>query len=265
MKNHKPGATVAVFITCGVAIFAALNSRRDEAPREVDPPPAATAKRAENRPGTAPARAEFDFYLLAMTLHAAWCDDGNGKRRECRTGSDIPLVVHGLWPERLAPRTYPRDCPGPRLALEPATEAALRPLMPGMQSGLHDHEWREHGTCSGLDDDEYFRATATLARGLDAALRDALTTNAGRELAPRELRAAADRARPGLGGHFTLHCRTLRDAPPGLRDRPFLVELRLCVDDDGANGAPGSALECASVRRRDQGCGDSFRIAGRAR
>jgi ribonuclease I len=260
MKNHKPGAAIAILLC---AIIVAMNSGRDDDAKDANsasrPPVTPTPAGA----GTASARADFDFYLLAMTLHAAWCEDGNGGRRECRTGSDLPLVVHGLWPERLEPRTYPRDCPGPRLALEPATEAALRPLMPGMDSGLHDHEWRTHGTCSGLDDDDYFRATIALARDLDGALRRVLTNYTGRELSPRELRVAADRERAGLGRRFTLHCRTLRDAPPAMRDRPFLVELRLCIDDDGANGAPGTPLDCATVKRRDQGCGDSFRIAGR--
>lgn len=205
-------------------------------------------------------RTGFDFYLLAMSVHAAWCADGNTGKTECRAGSERPLVVHGLWPERLAPRTYPHDCAGPRLELDPGTERDLRAFMPGMQSGLHVHEWREHGTCSGLGDDAYFRATLDLARGLDTALRDTLTIHAGRGLDGATLRAAADRVRPGIGRTFTLHCRTLREAPPAERSRPFLVEIRQCVDDDGANGAPGTPLDCATVNRRDQGCGGSFAI-----
>jgi ribonuclease I len=132
--------------------------------------------------------------------------------------------------------------------------------MPGMQSGLHEHEWREHGTCSGLGDDDYYRATIGLARGLDAVLRPILTTNASREIDAADLRAAANRSQPGIGRTFTLHCRTLRDAPSGNRDRPYLVEIRQCVDDDGADGAPGTPLDCATVNRRDQGCGGSFGI-----
>jgi ribonuclease T2 len=213
---------------------------------------------------SAPApRADFDFYLLAMTMHEAWCGDGNRGRRECRIGSDRPLVIHGLWPERAEPRTYPRDCPGPRLALEPATTSELETFMPGMKSGLHIHEWREHGTCSGLTGNEYFRATLDLARRMDDSLRQTLTNYAGREVSPDELRDAMSATHPGFARTFTLHCRTLRDARPELRDRAFLVEVRQCVDDDGAGGAPGTPIDCGSVNRRDQGCGGSFRIASR--
>jgi hypothetical protein len=71
----------------------------------------------------------------------------------------------------------------------------------------------------------------------------------------------ADRQQPGLGATLTFHCKTLRDAPRELRREPFLIEIRQCLDDDGPGGAPGTPLRCASVNRRDQGCGDSFRVA----
>ena len=45
--------------------------------------------------------------------------------------------------------------------------------MPGMADDLHEHEWREHGGCSGLDDDEYFRHALELARGCRCGARRA--------------------------------------------------------------------------------------------
>ena len=91
-------------------------------------------------------------------------------------------------------------------------EQQLEQLMPGMGDGLHEHEWREHGGCSGLDDDVYFSRTLELARELDAALAAKLTTLAGRETNAAELREIADLFRPGIGATFTLHCRTLRNS-----------------------------------------------------
>ena len=44
-----------------------------------------------------------------------------------------------------------------------------------------EHEWREHGGCSGLDDDLYFSRALELARAVDAALGARLTTLAGRD------------------------------------------------------------------------------------
>jgi hypothetical protein len=65
--------------------------------------------------------------------------------------------------------------------------------------------------------------------------------------------------RTSIAFSITFHCRTLRDAQSR---RPYLIEVRQCVDNDGPGGAPGTALACAIVKRRDQGCGQSFLIAG---
>lgn len=204
-------------------------------------------------------RSTFDFYLMALTAHPAFCADGNTRRQECRAGGQRPLVIHGLWPERMQPRTYPHDCPAPPLDLEPSLSLELLPLMPGMADGLHQHEWRTHGGCSGLDDDDYYRHALELARAVDAALGAKLTTLAGRETSAGELRGVADLFSPGLGRTLTFHCRSLRDAPAR---RPYLIEVRQCVDNDGPGGAPGTALACATMKRRDQGCGTTFLIAG---
>lgn len=207
------------------------------------------------------ARRGFDFYLLALTLHPAFCADGHARKPECRARVPRMLAIHGLWPERLDPGAYPRDCPAPALELDPGLAFELADYMPGMRDGLHEHEWRKHGGCSGLGDDEYFRSTLEHARTLDAALGARLTTLAGREAGAQELRDYADQFAPGLGATFTLHCRVLRNAPSALRQRPVLVEIRQCLDDDGPGGAPGTALSCAAVKRRDQGCGASFHVA----
>jgi len=214
----------------------------------------------------APARpARFDFYLLALTLEPAFCENGNQRLGQCRALDDAafrrtPLVLHGLWPEVRQPGAWPRDCEGPRLALEPATRADLGRWMPGALEGLDRHEWRTHGTCSGLDDDTYFRAAIAETRRANEALGDAIRRHAGRGTTAGELRAAADRAAPGFGQHLVFMCRTLRSADPAKRRRPHLIEVRVCLDDDGPEGGPGSLLRCADVGRRDQGCGGGFLI-----
>jgi ribonuclease T2 len=203
----------------------------------------------------------FDFYLMAMTVHAAFCADGHSRLAECSmTVSQRPLVIHGLWPERNEPRAYPRDCPAAPLELDPGLAMQLADYMPGMADLLHEYEWREHGGCSGLDDDEYFNHALRLARGVDAALSARLTTLAGEETTPAALREVVDAFQPGLGATLTFHCRTLRDARSA---RPHLIEVRQCVDNDGPKGAPGTAMDCGAVKRRDQGCGQSFLIATR--
>lgn len=238
-----------------LAWFSLRDSPRDpERPADVPvtavPAPSATS-------GTE--SATFDFYLLALTVHAAFCADGHKREAECRVRNPWPLAIHGLWPEKREPRAYPRDCPAPALDLDPALSLELETLMPGMAAGLHEHEWRKHGSCSGLDDDLYFRRTMDLTRELQSALAAKLTTLAGEEVDAQTLREAAEQFRPGIGRTLTLHCRTLR----GSEGRPVLMEIRQCIDNDGPGGAPGSLLDCDRIGRRDQGCGRSFLIADR--
>jgi len=254
-----------------VAIVAALATWYARQPHgaATDPPAHTPPIREETREpqnpvprAAAPRAAGFDFYLMTMSLHAAFCADGHERLAECQVRAPRPLVIHGLWPERLEAGAYPRDCPARPLDLDPALAAELAEYMPGMRAGLHEHEWRKHGGCAGLDDDVYFRAALSLAKTLDAALSRALTTRD--EADARELRDAADAQRSGLGATLVFQCRTLRagaGAPAAGRKQPVLVEIRQCVDDDGPDGAPGTPIACATVHRRDQGCGARFRIA----
>lgn len=244
----------AVLVVGAVVAWYAFRLDRDPAARPV-------ATETAHRPVAAPGKPAFDFYLLALTVHPAFCADGRTNIPECRARGSRPLVIHGLWPENATPRTYPRDCPAKPLDLDPALEQELAEWMPGMAANLHEHEWKKHGGCSGLDDDEYFRRSIDLARAIDGALGARLTTLAGETATAEELREVADLYEPGIGATFTLHCRTLRGAPPEQREQPFLVEIRQCIDNDGPAGAPGTLLDCARLPRHDQGCGAEFRIA----
>jgi len=235
-----------------LALMASWVSQREGAPPAANDEPVEAPDKPRNPP--------FDFYLLALTSHPAFCADGHARERECRAGDRLPISIHGLWPERLATGQYPHDCAGPALDLEPDTERELATLMPGMAQRLHEHEWRKHGTCSGLDDDQYFQAAFQRAGEVDRALGPKLTTLAGRQVDAAALRAAVDQRAPGMGATLTFHCRTLRDAPRRQRRDPFLVEIRQCLERN-ESGAPGGAVSCATVDRRDQGCGRSFRIA----
>ena len=257
--NSRSKAWAALVIAIVLALTGALIAWFSPADAGKTPPVATkVAEATAKKPAPAAADKAFDFYLMALTVHSAFCADGHSRKQECRTSGHRPLVIHGLWPERNEPRAYPRDCPAPPLELDTALTQRLEDFMPGMSDGLHQHEWRTHGGCSGLDDDDYFRHALDLARGVDAALSARLATLAGEETSAVALREIADLFQPGLGVTLTFHCRTLRDAPSA---QPHLVEVRQCVDNDGPNGAPQTPLDCASVKRRDQGCGQHFRIA----
>lgn len=209
----------------------------------------------------------FAFYMMALSLHPAFCENGNDSKKDCRALSAQdherrPLVIHGLWPENLQPESYPRDCAGDRLSLSASLRTRLEDWMPGMATGLHSHEWRKHGTCSGLSGTEYFEQSIALAERGNAALRQVLLASIDKQVSADELRAAANVTVPGYGDTITFHCQNIRSPDPAKRGRPYLIEVRHCIDNDGPSGAPGTPLACRSVQRRDQGCGARFWIDG---
>jgi ribonuclease T2 len=95
--------------------------------------------------------ARFDYYVLSLSWAPTYClthaDDG----AECvRNG--YGFVVHGLWPQYDA-GGYPENC-STQFELSDAAAAKGRSLYPSEH--LMQHEWQEHGTCSGFDARTYF-------------------------------------------------------------------------------------------------------------
>ena len=70
-------------------------------------------------------------------------------------GSANGFVVHGLWPDN-ANRPDPSACGLGGGYIPPTVLAAGGRVYPSR--GLAIHEWREHGTCTGLGPAQYFRA-----------------------------------------------------------------------------------------------------------
>jgi ribonuclease T2 len=124
----------------------------------------------------------FDYYLLALSWAPAFCAHESAKRStgECGAGRNMGFVVHGLWPERDTGRPL-ENCapvqPVPRDIVE-----QMLALMP--DPGLIQHEWRIHGSCSGLNPEEYFGAIRHAAERIQIpesywSLHRALETSPG--------------------------------------------------------------------------------------
>jgi ribonuclease T2 len=103
------------------------------------------------------APAQFDFYVLTLSWSPGFCDVAGARKspEQCSAGAGLGFVTHGLWPDN-ANAQDPRACglqpnyiPGSALA----HGARVYP-----SRGLAIHEWREHGACTGLDAEHYFRA-----------------------------------------------------------------------------------------------------------
>ena len=104
-----------------------------------------------NQPG------HFDFYVLALSWSPSFCEtsrERNQSRSQQQQCGSRPysFVVHGLWPQH--ERGFPRDCqvPAPRLAR--SIVDTMLDVMPSPR--LVFNQWDRHGTCSGLNGQQFF-------------------------------------------------------------------------------------------------------------
>ncbi|MCV2867627.1 ribonuclease T2 [Defluviimonas sp. WL0002] len=113
---------------------------------------------------------DFDYYILSLTWSPGWCEREGDLRRapECRSGADRGFTLHGLWPQY--DFGWPSWCHGG--GRDPSwTDVELIAGLMG-SADLARHEWRKHGTCSGLDADAYFDLSRRAYDGVN--LPDAL-------------------------------------------------------------------------------------------
>lgn len=98
---------------------------------------------------------EFDYYALVLSWSPSYCSTGEGDDQQCNRsdGRRFSFVVHGLWPQY--EQGYPELCRTARRPFVP--QPLIDKMLDIMPSGgLIVHEYRNHGTCSGLAPDAYF-------------------------------------------------------------------------------------------------------------
>jgi ribonuclease T2 len=182
---------------------------------------------AEGGPGPAPGNGlvpDSVEYVLAASWQPAFCASAAGRNKaECLSQTPdrfdaTHFSLHGLWPDDLddkkifpcyCDRGPPVSCRGSQardtsIALSQAVMSELQVVMPGVQSGLHLHEWPKHGACyeddkTGADadatPDEYFTEVLALMRQLNASSVQALfAAHLGEVLSRDEIEAAFDDA-----------------------------------------------------------------------
>jgi len=96
----------------------------------------------------------FDYYVLALSWSPTWCAlDGDGRgAAQCADAADTGWVLHGLWPQYH--QGWPADCQTSHRAPTRAMTAGMADIMGS--SGLAWHQWRKHGSCTGLSAQDYF-------------------------------------------------------------------------------------------------------------
>ncbi|MDI7861059.1 ribonuclease T2 [Rhizobiaceae bacterium n13] len=123
---------------------------RDELANDDRSQPLATASTQQAHPGTS-----FDFYVLALSWSPTFCltSSAGNNNQQCDTGLRHGFIVHGLWPQYET--GYPEFCASDEPQRVPsALGKTVADIMPGM--GLVGHQWRKHGSCTGLGQRDYF-------------------------------------------------------------------------------------------------------------
>lgn len=164
---------------------------------------------------------QFDFYVLSLSWSPTYCEDqrrGRGRDEpQCGRARPYAFVVHGLWPQY--ERGAPRACQVPPPYVPNRDVNAMLDLMPSR--GLVIHQWKAHGTCSGLDASDYF-ALVRKARERVAIPHEFERLGDYRLIAPGDLEAAFRAANPGLSPEMiSVNC-----------DHRRLREVRICMSRD---------------------------------
>ena len=186
----------------------------------------------------------FDYYVLALSWSPTYCLEKGFKRRDpqCAPGNMKGFVVHGLWPQFR--KGWPAKC---RTQHRFVPDAVIREVLDVMPSkGLVIHEWRKHGTCSGLSPRAYFELAEKLFRMIaipPAYKRPARALKRSVEQIRKEF-AEANREKGFTKDSFAVIC-----SGRG-RGEALLRELRVCFTPLGRPSRCGQNEFRAQCRAR---------------
>lgn len=96
----------------------------------------------------------FDYYVLSLSWSPNWCLlEGDARNSpQCGAGTGHGWIMHGLWPQ--FHRGYPSFC---QTAKRPPTRSMTAEMADLMGTpGLAWHQWKKHGTCTGLSASAYY-------------------------------------------------------------------------------------------------------------
>jgi ribonuclease T2 len=175
----------------------------------------------------------FDYYMLALSWAPAFCaQPGEAAKNplECNTGHGF--VIHGLWPEANQGRV-PESC-GPSKNVPRGLVNDMLKYMPS--PSLIQYEWATHGTCTGLNQQEYFTRIMLARAAIQIPVQISSLAQTVRET-PAEIESQFANANPAFPKDaFRVACRAEE-----------LTEVRACFDKNlKPRACTASAGECTS-------------------
>lgn len=179
---------------------------------------------------------EFDFYVLSLSWSPEYCE-AHPAERQC--GRGYGLVLHGLWPQYQT--GYPEFCS--REPMKPKWVKEFSGLYPN--EGLAFHEWKRHGSCSGLSPRDYLQFSQQLKQSFvePGALKN---LSKPLRITASQLNQEIVAANPGLSAQSISFSCTGAGR--------FLQEIYLCFDKTGDKGVACSA---DMQKRSRRSCGQA--------
>ena len=167
-----------------------------------------------NKPGA------FDYYVLVLSWMPSYCRTEGRDRKDgqCEASKPHAFRLHGLWPQY--DKGWPESCfIGKRPWVPAKLIEEMRDIMPSKT--LIIHEYRVHGTCSGLEPAQYFGVARQLYERVSVPLRF-LANDADRLASPDEIEREFLAANPWLEPDMiSVTCR-----------RANLLDIRVCFGRD---------------------------------
>ncbi|MBX9451294.1 MAG: ribonuclease [Mesorhizobium sp.] len=159
----------------------------------------------------------YDFFVLSLSWSPSYCaaEGSDANRQQCGTGRDHAFVVHGLWPQFES--GWPEFCDSAEPARVP--DATVRQMLDVMPSaGLVGHQWRKHGSCAGMSQQDYFSVVRTARNRINIPTRFARSAKRV-EIEPDDVEADFIAANPTMP----------EDGIAVTCDGRFVREVRICM------------------------------------
>ncbi|MEG6510158.1 ribonuclease T [Methyloligella sp. 2.7D] len=221
--------SIILLIVIVVAVFI-VSRDRSRTERPAEPPPAAEppadASSAPAKPEPAKSAAgdlpvapgKFDYYALVLSWSPTYCMLEGRQRNDGQCDADHGFVLHGLWPQY--EKGYPVDCnEGEKTWVPQSVIDDVFDIMPS--KGLIIHEYRAHGTCSGLSPAGYFDTSRALFKKI-AIPPGFVSPDQGRTAAPGDIEKAFLAANDWLGPEMiSISC-----------EKRNLLDVRFCFTKD---------------------------------
>lgn len=178
---------------------------------------------------------DFDYFLLTLSWTPEFCASDSTARSsaECDPNKHVGLVVHGLRPQYDNGKS-PQNC----ASMSPVASTTvdhMMPIMPGKE--LIQHEWANHGTCSGLSTHDYFGVIEKLYNGLEVP-PNFKTPSSSFAAVPTDIEQKFAKANNAPKGAFRISC----------PQNEFLA-LEICLSKDFQYQAcPATLRDCRATK-----------------